>query len=157
MRVAQPAPPELVEWLSFTAVREGRARSRRRELFESFELFAASEGHAAISELAFVRHLEAVGLRRRGTTFLGVRLRCRIHPIRLLTRLEIYGFRFALHGDELAWRGPTAVSDLERRVIARHRPDLIAALRQIEEAHARLRGQPPTPRAATSSSARCAA
>jgi hypothetical protein len=135
------APPELREWLAFALTRERGARATRRELRDSFDVFAASEGYPAMSELALVRHLETLGVRRRGTTFFGVRVCSRIHPLRLLTRLELYGYRFTLREGDLLWCAPEATSDLERRVIARHREELIAALLQIEATRAMLRGQ----------------
>jgi hypothetical protein len=117
------------------------AETPLRRLVASYELFAACEGYPAISELALVRYLEALGIRRRGATFLGIRLYAAIPPLRLLTRLELYGFRFAVRDGELLWRGPEAVADLEQRVIARHRSDIAQALDQIAEARALLRGE----------------
>jgi hypothetical protein len=130
----------MAEWLSFAVLRDGNAETPLRVLLESYDLYAASEGLAAIAEIAFVRHLEALGIERRGATFLGVRIHAAIPALRLLTKLELYGYRFVTRGDELAWRGPVAVSDLERRVIARNRRGLAAALSQIEETRALLRG-----------------
>jgi hypothetical protein len=144
-RFRRGIPAELGEWLAFAVLPEGTAETPLRALLASYELFAACEGYAAIPELSFVRHLEALGVRRRGATFLGIRLYAAIPPLRLLTRLELYGFRFAVRDGELLWRGPTAVADLEARVIARHHADLAAALFQIEATRATLRGEPHRP------------
>ena len=112
-----------------------------RELVASQELFAACEGDPAVSEIALVRHLEQLGLRRRGAVFLDIRIHAEIPAVRLLTRLEIYGFRFAARDGELAWRAPAVVTDLERRVIERHRADLAEAVRRIEEHREAIRGR----------------
>lgn len=137
-------PSELGEWLTFAVLRDPAAETPLRSLIESYELFAASEGLPAIADIAFVRHLEALGLERVGARFAGIRVHAAIPPLRLLTRLETYGFRFGFRvtpgESELGWRGPAAVSDLERRVIGRHHGELLAALRQIEETRAMLRG-----------------
>lgn len=139
--LSRKTQPEMAEWLAFAVLRDARTRTRLRVLHENYELFAASEGYPAVGELTFARHLERLGFRRRGTTFFGLRVYTAIPALRLLTRLELYGYRFATRDGELAWRGPAGVSDLERRVIARHRRELVAALRHIEEARARLRGE----------------
>jgi len=133
-------PPEMAEWLSFALLREPAAETPLRTLLDSYDLYAASEGLPGIPDIAFVRHLEALGLERRGATFLGVRVHAAIPALRLLTKLEIYGFRFVARAGELAWRGPVAVSDLERRVIARNRHALAQAVAQLEETRALLRG-----------------
>jgi hypothetical protein len=133
-------PPEMGEWLSFALLRDPAAETPLRTLLDSYDLYAASEGLPAIPDIAFVRHLEALGLERRGATFVGVRVHAAIPALRLLTKLEIYGFRFVTRGGELAWRGPVAVSDLERRVITRNRRALTQALTQLEETRAILRG-----------------
>lgn len=133
-------PAEMSEWLAFAVLRDREAEAPLRLLLESYELFAASEGLPAIPDIAFVRHLEALGIERRGATFLGIRVHAAIPAVRLLTKLELYGFRFVTRGGELAWREPTAVADLERRVVERHRGELAAALAQIEETRALLRG-----------------
>jgi len=133
-------PPEMGEWLAFALTREPGAETPLRILIDSYDLFAASEGLAAIPDIAFVRHLEALGLERRGATFLGIRVQNAIPALRLLTKLEIYGFRFVTRDGELAWREPAAVSDLERRVITRNRGALAAAVAQVEETRALLRG-----------------
>jgi hypothetical protein len=130
----------MAEWLSFAVLRDPDAETPLKALLESYDLYAVSEGHPPIADIAFVRHLEALGLERRGATFLGVRVHAAIPPLRLLTKLEGYGFRFVTRGDELAWRGPLAVSDLELRVLRRHRHDLGRALTQVEETRALLRG-----------------
>lgn len=139
-RFRRGLPSELGEWLAFAVLVDPGAEAPLRRLLASYELFAACEGYPAISELTFVRHLEALGVRRRGATFLGIRLFTAIPPLRLLTRLELYGFRFVVRDGELLWRGPEVVAELEQRVIARHRADLALALDQIEEARAVLRG-----------------
>src|SRR5262249_21537029 len=131
-RLERLLPTELGEWLPFAVEREAGARVGRRALHESYELFAAAEGYPAVGETASARHLERLGLRRRGTSFLGARLYAAIPPLRLLTRLEMYGFRFAVSGKDLVWRGPEATSDLERRVIGRHHREIILALTQLE-------------------------
>ena len=157
-RFGRGIPSELGEWLAFAVLPERGAETPLRALLASYETFAACEGYAAIPELAFVRHLEALGIPRRGATFLGVRVFTSIPPLRLLTRLEMYGFRFLVRHGELVWRAPQAIADLERRVIARHRGDLAAALDQIESAKAFLRGQSATvpPSAATARPRRAA-
>ena len=142
-RLPEALPGELGEWLAFAVRREPEGEASLRSLLESYDLFACCEGHAAIPELVFVRHLERLRLRRRGATFLGLRVHCAVHPLRLLTRLELYGFRFAAHGDELVWRGPEFVTDLERRVIARHARELVTAIQRIEETRNLLRGCSP--------------
>ena len=134
-------PHEFGEWLAFAVQRAPRAECPLRELLASYELFAACEGYPAVSELAIVRHLESLGVRRRGATFLDLRIYASIPPMRLRTKLEIYGFRFAARDGELAWRSPAAVSDLEHRVIVRHRADLAAAVHRIEERREELRGR----------------
>lgn len=121
--------------------RDPAGKTALRVLLASYELFAACEGYAAISELELVRHLEFLGIRRRGATFDGVRVFTAIPPLRLLTRLEIYGYRLRIEDGELFCTEPTAISDLERRVIERHRHDLVGALRQIEEMRALIRGR----------------
>jgi len=128
------------EWLGFAVLRDPRAETPLRILLESYDLYAASEGLPAIADIAFVRHLESLGVERRGATFLGLRVHAAIPALRLLTKLEVYGFRFVTRGGELAWRGPGAVSDLELRVLKRHRHDLASALTQVEETRALLRG-----------------
>ena len=133
-------PAEMGEWIAYAVLRDAKAESPLRALLDSYDLYAASEGLMAIPDIAFVRHLEALGLERRGATFLGVRVSAAIPPLRLLTKLEMYGFRFVSRGGELAWREPVAVSDLERRVVTRNRGALAAALTQIEETRALLRG-----------------
>ncbi len=133
-------PAEMGEWLSFALLRDPAAETPLRVLLDSYDLYAASEGLPAIPDIAFVRHLEALGLERRGATFVGVRVHAAIPALRLLTKLEIYGFRFVARGGELAWRGPVAVSDLERRVITRNRRALAQAVAQLEETRAMLRG-----------------
>jgi hypothetical protein len=133
-------PPEMGEWLSFAVLRDREAETPLRALLDSYELFAASEGMPAIPDIAFVRHLEALGLPRDGARFAGVRVHAEIPALRLLTKLEGYGFRFLERDGQLAWREPTATSDLERRVVRRHRADLAAALAQVHEARALLRG-----------------
>jgi hypothetical protein len=138
-RFRRGLPPELGEWLAFAVLAEEDAEAPLRSLLTSYEMFAACEGHPAIPEIAFVRHLETLGLRRRGATFLGVKVFTAVPALRLLTRLELYGFRFRVRDGELAWRGPDAIADLEKRVIARHRRDLVAALHQIEESKEALR------------------
>jgi hypothetical protein len=142
----EPLPSELGEWLAFAVLREPEGEASLRSLLESYDLFACCEGHAAIPELVFVRHLERLRLKRRGATFVGLRVHCAVHPLRLLTRLELYGFRFATRDDELVWRGPEFVTDLERRVIARHGHELVAALKMIEETREILRGRSPAQR-----------
>jgi hypothetical protein len=139
-RFRRGLPPELGEWLAFAVLAEDGAEAPLRSLLGSYEMFAACEGHPAIPEIAFVRHLENLGLHRRGATFLGVRVFTSIPALRLLTKLELYGFRFRLHDGDLAWRAPAAVADLETRVIARHRRDLVEALLQIEASKDALRG-----------------
>jgi len=133
-------PAEMSEWLAFALLRDPEAETPLRVLLESYELFAASEGLPAIPDIAFVRHLEALGIERRGATFLGLRVHASIPALRLLTKLEIYGFRFVTRDGELAWREPAAVAELERRVLKRHRRELAAALSQVEETRAMLRG-----------------
>lgn len=133
-------PPELGEWLSFAVLRDPAAETPLKALLESYDLYAASEGLPPVADIAFVRHLESLGLERRGATFLGVRVHAAIPPLRLLTKLELYGFRFVTRSGELAWRGPVAISDLEHRVITRHRGALARALSQVEETRALLRG-----------------
>lgn len=133
-------PSEVGEWLAFAVVRDAAAESPLRALFASYELYAASEGLPAISEIALVRFLERLGVARRGATFLGLRVHESIAPLRLLTRLEMYGFRFAEQSGELAWRVSGAASDLERRVIARHGRAIASALREVEDRRERLRG-----------------
>jgi hypothetical protein len=133
-------PPEMAEWLAYAVLRDPAAETPLRALLDSYDLYAASEGLMPIADIAFVRYLETLGLERRGATFVGVRVTASIPPLRLLTKLELYGFRFVTRGGELAWREPLAVSDLERRVVKRNRGALIAALQQIEEARALLRG-----------------
>lgn len=150
-------PPEMSEWLAFAVLRDPTAETPLRTLLESYELFAASEGLPAIPDITFVRHLEALGIERRGATFVGLRVHASIPPIRLLTKLEIYGFRFATRDGELAWREPAAVADLERRVVKRHRRELAAALAQIEETRAMLRGASPLPSPLPLRVSRCAA
>ena len=130
----------MAEWLGFAVLRDPRTETPLRILLESYDLYAASEGLPAIDHIAFVRHLEALGLERRGATFIGLRVHAAIPALRLLTKLEVYGFRFVTRGGELAWRGPGAVSDLEMRVLKRHRHDLARALTQVEETRALLRG-----------------
>ena len=130
----------MAEWLGFAVLRDPRTETPLRILLESYDLYAASEGLPAIDHIAFVRHLEALGLERRGATFIGLRVHAAIPALRLLTKLEVYGFRFVTRGGELAWRGPDAVSDLEMRVLKRHRHDLARALTQVEETRALLRG-----------------
>jgi hypothetical protein len=133
-------PAEMGEWIAYAVLRDGKAETTLRALLDSYDLYAASEGLMAIPDIAFVRYLEALGVERRGATFLGIRVSAAIPPLRLLTKLELYGFRFVSRGGELAWREPRAVSDLERRVVTRNRGALAAALRQIEETRAVLRG-----------------
>lgn len=133
-------PSEMAEWLGFAVLRDPRAETPLKVLLESYDLYAASEGLPGIAEIAFVRHLEALGVERRGATFVGLRVHAAIPPLRLLTKLEIYGFRFVTRGGELAWRGPAAVSDLEYRVLKRHHRELARALTQVEETRALLRG-----------------
>lgn len=133
-------PSEMAEWLGFAVLRDPRAETPLKGLLESYDLYAASEGLPAIADIAFVRHLERLGLERRGATFVGLRVHTAIPALRLLTRLEGYGFRFVTRGGELAWRGPEAVSDLEIRVLKRHRHELAGALTQVEETRALLRG-----------------
>jgi hypothetical protein len=133
-------PGELGEWLSFAVLRDPAAETPLRVLLDSYELYAASEGLPGIPDIAFVRHLESLGVERRGAIFLGIRVHAAIPALRLLTKLEIYGFRFVTRSGELAWRGPVAVSDLERRVITRNRRALAQALTQLEETRALLRG-----------------
>jgi hypothetical protein len=135
-------PAELTEWLAFAALRDRHAEAPLRALLASYELFACCEGLAEVPELTFVRHLESLGLPRRGATFGGLRLHSAIPPLRLLTRLELYGFRFALEKDDLVWHGPECVTDLELKVIAHHRRELAAALAQVEERRQILRGSP---------------
>ena len=139
-RFGHDVPSEVGEWLSFAVVREAGAEAPLRSLFASYELYAASEGLPAVSELALVRFLERLGVPRRGATFLGLRVHETIAPLRLLTRLEMYGFRFAEQAGELAWRASGATSDLERRVIARHGRAIASALREVEERREMLRG-----------------
>ena len=133
-------PAEMGEWLSFAVLRDAAAETPLRVLLDSYELYATSEGMPGIPDIAFVRFLEALGLERRGATFVGVRVHAAIPALRLLTKLEMYGFRFVTRSGELAWRGPVAVSDLERRVITRNRRALAQALTQLEETRALLRG-----------------
>lgn len=133
-------PSEVGEWLAFAVVRDPAAESPLRALLASYELYAACEGHPAVSELALVRFLERLGIPRRGATFLGLRVHESIAPLRLLTRLEMYGFRFAEHAGELAWVASGPASDLERRVIARHGRAIASALREVEERRELLRG-----------------
>jgi hypothetical protein len=133
-------PPEMAEWLAFAVLRDPTSETPLRTLLDSYDLYAASEGLMPIADIAFVRHLENLGIERRGATFVGLRVSATIPAIRLLTKLETYGFRFVTRGGELAWREPIAASDLERRVLKRHRGALAAALRQIEETRALLRG-----------------
>ncbi|MBY0278024.1 hypothetical protein K2Z84_22045, partial [Candidatus Binatia bacterium] len=133
-------PSEMGEWLGFAVLRDPRAETPLKLLLESYDLYAASEGLPAIADIHFVRHLEALGCERRGATFLGLRVHAAIPPLRLLTKLEVYGFRFVTRGGELAWRGPAVVSDLEVRVLKRHRHELARALHQVEETRALLRG-----------------
>jgi len=130
----------MAEWLTFAVLRDARAETPLKVLLESYDLYAASEGLPSIAEIHFVRHLEALRVERRGATFLGLRVHAAIPPLRLLTKLEIYGFRFVTRGGELAWRGPTVISDLEHRVLQRHRHELARALIQVEETRALLRG-----------------
>ena len=130
----------MAEWLGFAVLRQSAAETPLKALLESYDLYAASEGLPAIPDIAFVRHLEALGIERRGATFLDVRVHAAIPPLRLLTKLELYGFRFVTRAGELAWRGPVAISDLERRVIGRHGSALAQALTQVEETRALLRG-----------------
>lgn len=133
-------PSEMGEWLGFAVLRDPRSETPLKRLLESYDLYAASEGLPGIDHIAFVRHLEALGLERRGATFVGLRVHAEIPALRLLTKLEVYGFRFVTRAGELAWRGPGAVSDLEMRVLKRHRHDLARALTQVEETRALLRG-----------------
>jgi hypothetical protein len=130
----------MAEWLGFAVLRDPRSETPLKFLLESYDLYAASEGLPPIADIAFVRHLEALGLERRGATFVGLRVHAAIPALRLLTKLEVYGFRFVTRGGELAWRGPGAVSDLELRVLKRHRHELARALTQVEETRALLRG-----------------
>ncbi|MEW6272715.1 MAG: hypothetical protein AB1689_25850 [Thermodesulfobacteriota bacterium] len=138
-------PAEMGEWLAFAVLRDPEAETPLRALLESYELYAASEGLPAIPDIAFVRHLEALGIERRGATFVGMRVHATIPALRLLTKLEVYGFRFVARDGDLAWREPAAVAELERRVVKRHRRELAAALAQIEETRAVLRGAAPLP------------
>lgn len=140
-RFGRAVPHEIGEWLAFAVLRVPGTECPLRDLVASQEVFAACEGHPAVSELALVRHLEALGIRRRGATFLDLRIYAEIPAVRLLTRLEIYGYRFAARDGELAWRAPAVVTDLERRVIERHRADLAAAVERIAENRAAIRGR----------------
>ncbi len=135
----------MAEWLAFAVLRDRDAVTPLRTLLESYEIYAASEGAPSIPEIAFVRHLESLGLPREGARFSGIRVHTSIPPLRLLTKLESYGFRFIARDGQLAWREPPATSDLERRVVRRHRAELAAALQQIEESRALLRGASPLP------------
>lgn len=140
-RFGHGVPHEVGEWLAFAVRRVPGADCPLRDLLASLELFAACEGHPTVSELALVRHLEALGVRRRGATFLDLRIYAEIPMMRLLTRLEIYGFRFVARDGQLAWRAPAVATDLECRVIERHRADLAAAVHRIEEHREALRGR----------------
>lgn len=139
--LGRAVPAEVGEWLSFAVRPDPAAETPLRALFSSYELYAASEGYPAVSELALVRHLEALGVRRRGATFLGLTIHSEIPTIRLLTRLEAYGYRFASRDGRLAWRPPVVVSDLERRTIARHERQIAAVLEEIASRRDALLGQ----------------
>lgn len=140
-RFGHGVPHEIGEWLGFAVRRVPGAECPLRDLVASQELFAACEGHPAVSELTLVRYLDALGVRRRGAVFQDLRIYAEIPAMRLLTKLEIYGFRFAARDGQLAWRAPAVVTDLERRVIERHRADLAAAVHRIEEHREALRGR----------------
>jgi hypothetical protein len=126
-------PLDFVEWLVFSTLPDALASEPLRALVESYELYAAAEGLCPMSGESFARCLAAVGLTRAGLLVQGVRIHSAIPSIRLLTRLEAYGFRFTAHDGALSWRGPEVVLGFERRVIDRHRDALVRVLRDLEE------------------------
>lgn len=139
-QVGRHITPEVADWLVFSTLRSPGSKASIRALLASYDLFAASEGHPVISQLDFVRGLERLGLVREGGRLRGLRLHAEIPPIRLLTRMQIYGFRFAMRDGELTWQHPEVVLDHEWRTISEHRESLIEGLRCIARGRARILG-----------------
>jgi hypothetical protein len=131
---------DFVEWLTFATRPDTDAREPLTGLVESFELYAASEGCSWMSGRAFASALALVGLRREGTMVRGLRIHWSIPPIRLLTKLQTYGYRFAAREDQLETSAPDVTLKLERRVIDRKRTELMSTLHELDQRRAWILG-----------------
>jgi hypothetical protein len=113
-----------------------------RSLLDSYEAYVVSEGLVPLRLRRLLCFLGGLGLEVNGVTVRGARLYSTLPPLRLLTRLELYGYRFRYKGERLAWRAPESFSTrTEQRVIERNRDVLLDALRQITHYQARIRGE----------------